>query len=368
MSSAREIASPVSLWQAFLGGLLRPSRLALSSSLLVCAAGFAGLALLITPERFVRHHGYFAEATSDSDVFLSAQALELARSRPAELGPSVVLIGGSSLMAAVSYQDLVERLARDGRRCIPLWSLGQSVLDSLTVADAVPPGLDGVAVFAVSMLEMARGVIDDPERVLSEARLAFDSPTREGLLEAAGVEPERHTGVFFWDHRRFFLPRLRPLFWNALVSGPVERRWDPWTGAPTDDEKLRLVGRRVRRATDQGLMAHREECLAAYAAVGRRLREGGSLRVALLETPLSPTVVEEYLGAEVLAEHRERMRAFAAENGFEFWSLGDEAGLESGDFKDHTHLSSARARQRFTELLAERALAAAPASWHEVER
>ena len=355
----------MSPWQAFLGGLLRPSRLALTSTLLVCAAGFAGLGLLITPERFVRHHGYFAEATSDSDVFLTAQALELARASPAELGPSVVLIGGSSLMAAVSYQDLVPRMGQEGSRCIPLWSLGQSVLDSLTVADAVPAGLEGTVVFAASMLEMARGVIDDPERVLEEARLAFDSPTRDGLLLAAGVRPEARTGVFFWDHRRFFLPRLRPLLWNALVHGPIERRWDPWTGAQADEEKLRLVGRRVQRATGEGLMNHRAECLAAYAAVGRRLRAGGSLRVAVLETPLSPTVIEEYVGADVLAEHRERMHAFAAENGFEFWSLADEAGLVSSDFKDHTHLSSARARQRFTELLVERLLSPPP---HEVER
>lgn len=354
----------MSTWQAFRDGLLVPSRVALLSALLVCAAGFAALALLVTPVRFVRQHAYFADGTADTDVFLSAQTLELSRSRAAELGPSVVLIGGSSLMSSVSYQTLKERLASEttgARRCIPLWSLGQSVLDSLSVADAIPADLAGVAVFAVSMLEMARGLIDDPQRALTEDRVAFDSPTRDALLVAAGVEPEARTGNFFWDHRRFFLPRLRPLLANALVSGPVERRWDPWTGAQADDEKLQLVGRRIRRATAEGLGAHREECLAAYAASGRRLQAGGSLRVALLETPLAPVVVEEYIGADVLAEHRARMQAFAAQNGFEFWSLGDEAGLVSTDFKDHTHLSSGSARERFTGLLLERILAPAPA-------
>ena len=343
-------------WIDFREGLSRPSGPALALALAVPLAGFLACALAITPEAFVRLHPFFAAEPKDSDVFLSARALGLASESVSDQ-PSIVILGGSSLMSVVDPDRLegaVEAATDAPARAVSLMNLGQSMLDTICLTDVVPAQLSGVIVVGTSLVEISRGLgAPGPDDPPLGSRFAFDSPTRDEHARSLGLEEPLRTGNFFWDHRSFFLPRLGALARNLLWRGPVEQKPRPWQELEGQQPlaERQVMGERLRRLAELGYPARSEESLRLLGERLDRLRARG-LRILLLEAPLAPLIVEEFLGRGFLEEHRRRMRSFAAERGFEYLDLAPDAGLTDADFFDHTHVFRAAAQQRFTDCLA----------------
>lgn len=341
--------------RAFAEGLVRPSGPALALSLGLCLAGFLACLLGVTPRSFVRLHPFFASERRDSDVFLSARAIEL-ESRETLERLTIVLLGGSSLMSVVDPAQLegsVTSATGLDLHTVSLMNLGQSLLDTASLTDVLPERLEGILVVGTSLVEICRSVnlSPGPEDPPVGSRFAFDSPTLEGHARKLGIEPPSSTGNYFWDHRRFFLPRMGSFLRNVLWRGPLQMNEHPWQ---TLDEaqplqERREMGLRIQRLTELGYPAHSEDGLRLLGASLERVR---GIEVLLLETPLAPMIVDEFVGREFLEEHRSRMRTFASERGFEYVSLDQEAQLEDPDFYDHTHVFREQAQQRFTVALA----------------
>ncbi|MBB5714321.1 hypothetical protein [Sphingomonas aerophila] len=205
---------PTTLGRSFLAGLLRPSALGLGTTLIVTLALFAALSQ-ITAEQVQRLAGWMGgDRTSQSiDVYLvTSRALGLAMSRTRE--PSLVLLGGST-----TRESFDERLASQllgfgasGHRVTNLSGSGQTIIESVALADMLPPQFRGVVVLGVNPIRL--GKANDPESVL-HPRYGVSSPFMAEQARRLGVRPDPITGRFAIDQRAF-LHRM----WGDLTANP----------------------------------------------------------------------------------------------------------------------------------------------------
>ena len=84
-----------------------------------------------------------------------------------------------------------------------------------------------------------------------------------------------------------------------------------------------------------------------------RARKRGRVRFVLLEAPRNPRATPD-LQPEHFAHHQSILREFAAEHDVAYWSLDEEAEFSAEEFGDFCHITDDHARDRFTELLADR--------------
>lgn len=343
--------------KTFLHSLTRPSGPSLLVSLGLCLAGLAACLFGITPASFVRLHPFFATERGDSDVFLSARALELA-GKDTLAAPTMIFLGDSSLMSVVDPARVAELVsASTGRRvdAVSLMNLGQTLLATAALTDVLPQHFDGVLVVGTSLIEICRNVNpeSDAEDPAVGVRFAFDSPTLAQHAARVGIELPAATGNYFWDHRRFFLPRIVAFLGNVVWRGPLrmnERPWQTLQQAKSLEER-REIGVGIKRRTELGYPKYSEDGLRLLGGSLEQVHARG-IDILMVETPLAPLIVDEFVGREFLDEHRARMRSFASSRGFEYVNLDEEAQLEDADFYDHTHVFREQAQQRFTAALA----------------
>jgi hypothetical protein len=187
-----------------------------------------------------------------------------------------------------------------------------------------------------------------------EYRLGFRSRILERESAAAGI-PLAPSFGYFWDGYRFFLPRLRYAYKNFKRGAPDEFPRPPqreggrhaqedawqWFAGATDGLAQRWDGA-ARRA------------LGPLAEVIEALPGRDRTTVVLLQGPVSERALRDVYGEELFARYRRDIEAYAAQYGYEYWSLADDAELTQADFYDWGHLNSAGARERFTAVLADR--------------
>lgn len=339
------------LWE----GLRQPSWTALGLALACCALALLGLERWITVDLLVSDaRGYLASGDEDTHLWVSSRLYALRR-EPQD-SPLVAVIGSSGIVEALTEEAELQQLLCEEVggpvRAADLSCFDQSILDTPLLMDRLPERFDGVVVVGVSPRLIGRGWAF--ERPFGE-RLAVRSPAVEELARGLGLVVEQETGNFFWDNRRFFLPRIPSMMANAL-RGPQRWRRHSYreSGVRMSEEVLQTQCHRVRYAM-KGYAKNRAQALELLGAVARDLKQRGHVHVVLLETPVRPSVIPVVYGDEVYREHQQSMQRFAAENGLEYWDLSQEAGLGDADFYDYTHLCVEDAQRRFTSALARRA-------------
>lgn len=350
--------SQVTSLSEFRAGLLSPSWLAMIVALIVSVLGFVFLASFITPD-FLRSegHAYLAFGRDDTQLFSSSKVL---RSELVESEVPVVFVLGASGTAEAITEDvhLQEIITRElGRevRSIDLSAYDQTVLETGVYADHLPARFDGVVLIGISPNLLGEGF--DEAAARSEphgSRYGLRSDFVEDFCRDRGRDVPEATGNYFLDHRRFYLSRV-PYAFKNLFRGPVELRRHRYR----DRELPMIAGKRRRqlarvRARAEVYAEQAPALLEFLEQLARELEKRGEVSVALIETPVAPYAIEEAYGEDFYAAHLERMAAFCAASGLQYWNPAEDAALTNEDFHDYTHLSNAHAQTRFTEALAAR--------------
>lgn len=351
---ATPLRAPDGFWSGLGEGLRRPSWTAIGLALGCCALALVGLERWMNVDLLVSDaRGYLAIDDEDTHVWASGRLYELLR-EPQDT-PLVAVIGSSGIVEAMTEEEELEGFLRelvgDRVRAADLSCFDQSILEAPLLMDRLPERFDGVVVVGVSPRLIGRGW--RWERPFGD-RLAVRSAAVEELARGLGLVVEEQTGDFFWDNRRFFLPRIPSLLANALRGPRHWRRHLYRDSGRMGEDILEKQYYRVRLAMEHYL-ENRPAALELLGTVGRSLQERGRVRVVLLETPVRPSAIPVVYGDELYREHGECMQRFAAENGFEYWNLSQEAALGENDYYDYTHLCDEDAQRRFTKVLARRA-------------
>lgn len=83
----------------------------------------------------------------------------------------------------------------------------------------------------------------------------------------------------------------------------------------------------------------------------RRVNSNPRWEMVLIEHPLNPAFIDEFLGWERYGNFLERMETISTEERVPFWRLHVEAQLTSEDYFDWAHVNNDQARDRCTRVL-----------------
>lgn len=343
---------PTTIWTSLLAGLLRPSALGLGTTLIVTLALFAALSQ-ITAGQVQRLAGWMGgDRTSQSiDVYLvTSRALGLSTSRTQE--PGLVLLGGST-----TRESLDERLAShllgfgaSSHRLTNLSGSGQTIIESVALADMLPPNFRGVVVLGVNPIRL--GKANDPESVL-HPRYGVSSPFMAEQARRLGARPDPITGRFAIDQRAFLLR-----MWGDLTANPGTlmraREESPRRHWYYDKKPLpEGILRQNFQLTSRDLAGYdrvARDNMEALAGLIARLRSR-NISIVLLEAPVSPRFVREGIGPAAYQHHLGTMRAFTAREGVPYLNNNADADLRAQDFFDWGHLRNPAVTDRLTRRL-----------------
>ena len=339
-----------SWWDA----LVTPSPPATGLMITVAGAIWALLWFGVGPRQVAHFAPYLAEDPRDSYAFMTGR---LARIDDVIVPtvPTVIVVGASGIRYGIgdfgALQDELDELVT-GARVIDLTTDDQSVLETLSILALVPNRFDGIVVIGTNPHRFSRPTaLPDPQNGFVY-RLGVRSPYLDRWLDETD-EPPRPTRSYFWDNRRFLLPRLGPLIANAVAGAPIEfvpphenprkvttARWDSFA--------------RTQKTIAKRFAAEGQGNLERIADAGQRFVERTSAALALLESPLAPRAASECYGATFMAKYDQQLTRFAQQRDWPYWKLGGAAQLAEPDFFDWMHLRNEGARARFRAQLAVR--------------
>lgn len=353
VSDGAELPRGGRAWPELWRGLTKPSLPALLIALSITVTLFVLCALCITPDSMASGlASRMARDGEDDYCFLTAMALGVSKSQPAK--PAIYLLGASAVKESISSCDELAELvsARTGVQPVVynLSGADQVVWEMAALCEILPTRRDSIVVLEVrpSRFCVGRGQL---EELAAAPRLGFASEAFDAEARLAGIEPGGRWGCYFWDNRRFFLPRMkhlvRNLLWGRRVEyvehrflGDAPRGWDP------EAPQTKHLQARYRR--------NLEECLCAYTRIVQGQVQRRRARVVLLESPTSPRFIAEAYGGEFYEAFQRRMREYARQQGLPYWNPQVAAKLTQDDFRDPRHLRRREAQRRFTAVLAQR--------------
>ncbi len=344
---------------AFIEGLTRPSLPALAGMILVAGASLAACFWLITPELFSGPgYGYFVENVNDEYSFISADVLRLQQNPPDD--PVVLYFGTSSLREALSSRGHLEELLQERLdrkvKVLNLTAGGLTHWEITAMLDGLLEDIKGVVVLPCSPAVLNESG-DRLDEITQSPRLALFSPDLQEERELLGFEKRGElSGNFFRDNYRFFVARLVPVLRHALKG----RQWrdfhagDKWRD-PNEAEMagfIRLRGQWVDEIAERGDLN-----AEAYRRILGRIRENPDLNVVLLASVSNPKTndwvrsLPGYPAAQ--GRYEGYVESFLAGERTIYRDYEAPLGLAPEDFKDTVHFKNPKARERFTEYLAD---------------
>ena len=326
-------------------GALLPSPLALGTALLTALATVLA-AVTFIDERALKGD-WMATFDGDDFAFLAGAA---ERATDDDDGPELLILGSSALREAIEGPAQLGQIT-GFRRVATLTAGGLTHLEALQLIDHLAPNPGRLVLLELSERGLSmdtaesQGLIDAP-------RLPLDGPTFDAAVAAAGLRPRApRFEALALRHARFFLARPQAL--RNLLNGPPQALfhqadqlktasaadWDRW--------ERRLAG------WYRALPAEADRNTLLYVKLIEGLRARGG-RVALVEAPRNPALVERALRAEgAEAGFRDGQgRAQALADAVRAPRWRPAAGILAQDYVDYAHITTASGRARFTEALA----------------
>jgi hypothetical protein len=341
----------------FVRAATTPSLPALLGTLSTAVIIFLSCLVFLTPDLMAKYGYYFMESPVDDYAYLTTKTLEINRSIPDKLG--VALVGNSASKEAVNTNYLAKVLSKKFSHPISVHKLavgGLFLVEEICLLDNIKESFQGVIVIQI---EPARLAFD--KKVLTggitrHSRLAMYCPAFDEEMRIAGVAPQQWLGNYFLDHYKFFVARLPALSLN-LLKGSVN--WDSYGSddwlVPTQKQWEKAVKRFAR--WQKNYVKNRDDNFGIYTRLIERLHKK-NIKVALLETTINPRTEELiYQTPEkkrLYEQYYAEVSQFAQENGVPYWDISDQANLKVEDFIDHIHVRNRKARQRYTEVLADK--------------
>jgi hypothetical protein len=340
---------------SFGAGLLRPSASSFAGMILFALVELTFAASLITPRHLASLPPVLLMTSARDDY--ARVALETYRIRYLPRAPLAVAYLGASTAQRAIYDDMTPRFIEHrlknkvGQKVdfYPLIAAGETIQESALLVHQLPKEFRGV---------IAMVVYEDKDDVRNrlllkrvngadfEERLPFDALPGDGPRLGFDGTPLAETGVYFFDHLRFFAARraqfLRPWpTWQSPARGSRAQPTPPKRGAEQDAYKKRY------KHSPNALFKHFD----LLAEIIRSAKERHA-PIVFVEAPANPLF--QLLKGEKHAVYQEKVRAFAEDNGAEYWDLNPEVKPRRADFEDAVHLGDPARRLKFERALCDR--------------
>lgn len=345
-------------WLGFWHGATRPSLASLVITFSVNVLAFVALCVYITPDFLAGPmHRYLMKDPFDSFVPVTAKAFYSRYSK----SPQIVIFGDSLTVRCIVGEDrladmVAEKLGRPAPTVYDLSADGEAAWDMLALVEQLPLSSEPVLILGVGPGLLSGGIEVLAETIVN-MRIGISSETLDNEARSAGLKVPYRTGIYFIDHWRFFLPRLRFIVRNLLITGA-----QPY-GDPFDIPWMQTVNRpefwQQEISEFPSLMlqydTNRQANLKVIERIVSQLKARGNASFILLEAPINPRWYNESNGKEFFERYHNDLRQFATEHGMSFLSASEAAALLPTDFVDYEgHIGTHEARERCMQAIASR--------------
>ena len=304
----------------------------------------------------------FADGPTDHNAFISAKITRM-RDDPSDV-PLVAIIGESVTLSSFGTERAVAEAfrARTGQEVevINLASGRQPILFSLMLIDRLPRNRP-VHVVLGSGPSRFTMESDEVGALYGGGYFSVGSALEQRLARENGLTTPftKGTGIAMIDHRVFFNSRAeafaRNLMKLALTGEAPRQNLDLYQGETTSPQAFRRraieVATRFMDADLNKSMIFNKDMFARSAAL---VESRNYMTLAIVEHPIHPRFVTEYLGPDLYRRHIADMRRFAAAEGVPYWTIGADLELGEADFVDWAHVSSASAQRDLRNALVDR--------------
>jgi hypothetical protein len=340
--------------ETFVAGLLRPSGASLVGMILFALAETLAALWIFTPRHMAVLPPVILMNNGRDDyariTFLAYRLEYEARPRLSVvyLGPSTAQRALFDSLEPAPIEAFLRARVGEDVDFYSLYAAGETVEESAILAHHLPDHFRGVVVMVVlaekddeRSRRLALQQNADLDERLPLDRGGFGDSARIGL---AGKRLRRKTGVYFLDHLQFFTARRATLLhpwrtWTPLPRGGTSLGTPPMPGSEERSYETRF------KANPLPLIRHELDLLAEVVDSSR----AHGAEVVLVESPANPRY--RALKGDANVEYDEKIRAFAAEHGAEYWDLNPEVRPRRQDFEDAVHLGAPAARLRFQRVL-----------------
>ncbi|MCF2906699.1 hypothetical protein L0666_17020 [Octadecabacter sp. CECT 8868] len=343
----------------FVLGLRTPSGLSVCIALATAALSTA-VAILAVPAFMTSPYGVLlADNNRDHHLFVTSELFQLQNSdRPvlAIIGASVTgaSFGGpeaiSSALAATPARDFHVVSLTTGR---------QSIIEHLLMLEHLP---EDVPVYVVLGIGPSRFTFltEDYLEAFNTSRFGIDSPLYVERTQEVGNVSRAMTGSTGLDHLRFYVPRLGeilPNFAQYVRGRTIERNYVQYVGRNNAAEAYQEHAK--------GIMARFEGPNMEQVLDGnyQRLRDlldyvetRDNIRIILMEHPLRPEFVTDFLGQDRQEIHMARVRQIAEDANVPYFDAGTLAQAEDSEFYDWAHINSEDLQARLLDVMVDQFL------------
>ncbi len=343
--SARQVV------EAFWHGATRPSLGAVILAVVINVAGVIAMVGFLKTWMMHGGDGYLALHPFDREMFVTSEAMTMAKMGGTQ-EPIVAILGGSSILALIDARSLEQQLHTRAQPPAVVYKFTtprQSIWEMVALVDLIPKTARGIVVVEAGLSPYAY----DHEylaELVSNPHLGVRSDAFDDEVEAAGLTPARRFGNYFLDNYAFFVSRAST--WLTRIHRvPMEMEPMPFLGPDTSPYVQRWGGGPYSERIVQYASCV-EDNVAVLERIVERLK-GTQLKLVLLDSPINPRFVADFNHEPMWREHRQRMHRFADDHGLLFWDVVNEAQITEGDYFDYAHLTSPEAVSRATGLLAD---------------
>lgn len=333
-----------------LSGVTLPGLLAAGT---VAVAQFALLACWITPDFVARvDEGYLVYSPIDDFAMVTKVALKIERSDPETL--QLVFAGPSTTRESVlddrRMEADLERLVGEPVRFWLAASSWQSFWETAAVVDHLPEGYRGAVLIGITPGRLSRSV-DFLARLLDKPQMALDSPSFDREVELAGLPVPEKTGIYLWDHARFFAAR-RAALWR-LLRGPMPYHRNRYADRPRwTDAHWQQWESEVASRWGANMQKCKDANLAVLDRILNRLDAQG-IPSALVHTPMDEARLMA-VGPDWYPVYINAVQRYAAQRGVPFWDLNEQVGVTTDDFFDWGHFRRRKTQLRYQAALAQK--------------
>jgi hypothetical protein len=334
--------------QQFYQGMVSHSKTSIWSAILFLFIASA-VALTTVDEDFVYSdfHRYLASHAIDERLFVTERAYALFSSGNEH--PKFVVLGGSASLVASSTPVINASLENYGYEHYNLAWSRQSLLESLYLVSRLPEHSKGVILVGVGPSRVAIDRNALKNRITRHGGGLTSAPFDEAMRKH-DFQPADKTGFFLIDNRKFLLARYRAVLKN-LVFGAPQRAVHAYFGATLQgNEAFDKIATRVDNRIAKGYQDSVDLNLELLGDIIALARSNTEMEVVLVEHPINPRFVSEYLGTEFYVAHKQRVSDFAAEHGVDYVDIAAEH-LQEELYFDWTHLAFAAAADDYTTAL-----------------
>ena len=341
---------------SFLKGLTQPSLLSVFMMLITCAICF-GMVVLFPSVIFTKPVSHLFVDPKDHYYYVTANLIDLKR-ETSDGRPMFVIAGASVTQSSFGGTGKVSAALKGkfGQSFdVRLMTTGrQNLVEHFMIFESVPQDRP---VFAVLGVGPSRFTWGNDEYLSTYANQRFGVSSPAYLAQLARLDPdfEPPSGSPLVQHTNFYVARTEDVlirFARAVLGKASGRNQNQYIGGPVSDEAYRELATRVAErfhgAEDRIAFNH-----SLFRDLLAFIRSRGNIELVVMEHPIRPGFVSDFLGEEVYARHLADMKRITSEAGVSYLVANDETELSVDDFFDWAHIRTKSAQDQLRAAILE---------------